>query len=167
MAGPNSTKKALTTSSGILMADDIENPWARIQARRFRLPSAKHNSQEPGARHRDRRRRQADRSNAGGSLPRVSSRKPANTTGRKPTASTRPLSKTAANRVLKSRFVVSVLTRCVRAISATLTPAPPMSLQPSELLLQPTVPTLRCDCLSVGVHHRSKGTPAVVSSSRA
>jgi hypothetical protein len=41
MAGPNSTKKAPTTSSGIAMADDIENRSARVPAKRLLLQSAK------------------------------------------------------------------------------------------------------------------------------
>jgi hypothetical protein len=40
-AGPNSTEKVLTTSSGIAMEDGIENRWARVQAKRLLLPSAK------------------------------------------------------------------------------------------------------------------------------
>jgi hypothetical protein len=35
MAGPNSTKKVLTTSSGIAMADDIENRWAAFSHRTY------------------------------------------------------------------------------------------------------------------------------------
>jgi hypothetical protein len=41
MAGPNSTKKALTTSNGIATADDIENRWARVQAKHLLRQSEK------------------------------------------------------------------------------------------------------------------------------